>query len=104
MRIRLAVVLSAAVLLSVRSTPLAAQRTDPTAAQRAASADVLHASVTISAIDPATRKVTFRDEKGNSETVVAGPEVKRYDELKVGDRVNLTYYFARIYELRKAGS
>jgi hypothetical protein len=65
---------------------------------------VLKASVTISAIDPASREVTFRDSTGNTDTVVAGPEVKRFDELKVGDRLNITYYFARIYELRKAGS
>jgi hypothetical protein len=36
--------------------------------------------------------------------VQLGPEVKRFSELKVGDRVNLTYYQSRILALRKRGT
>ena len=31
-------------------------------------------------------------------------EVKRFDELKVGDRINLTYYMAKAFEVRKRDS
>jgi hypothetical protein len=89
-------VLALAVLLSFRSAPLAAQAVG--------TADVLHASVTIDAIDTANRMVTFRDAHGRKDTVYAPPEMKRFEELKVGDRLNLTYYYARIFELRKAGA
>ena len=37
-------------------------------------------------------QITVRDEKGEIETVVAGPEVQRFNELKVGQRVRTTYY------------
>ncbi len=49
-------------------------------------------TVTITAIDPATRHITVRDATGEVETVVAGPEVQRFNELKVGMRVRTTYY------------
>lgn len=48
--------------------------------------------VTITAIDAKTRRITVRDAQGETETVVAGPEVQRFDELKVGQRVRTTYY------------
>ena len=74
-------------------------------AQRAAGdADVLRASVTIQAIDAEHRMVTFRDESGYEDTVQIGPEMKRFSELKVGDRVNFAYYQSRIIELKKRGS
>jgi hypothetical protein len=88
-------VLTLAILLSARSAPIAAQSVG--------SADVLHASVTIDAIDSATRTVTFHDASGHKDTITAPPEVKRFDELKVGDQLNFTYYYARIFELRKTG-
>ena len=34
---------------------------------------------------------------------VAGPEIQRFSELKVGDKVNATYDESTVYELRKPG-
>ncbi len=48
--------------------------------------------VTISAIDAKTRHITVKDDKGETEVIVAGPEVQRFNELKVGQRVRTTYY------------
>ncbi len=48
--------------------------------------------VTISAIDPKTRHITVKDDKGETEIIVAGPEVQRFNELKVGQRVRTTSY------------
>ena len=70
-------------------------------AQSAASADILRASVRVDAIDKAQRVVTVRDEKGNKDTFHAPPEMQRFDELKVGDRINLTYYQGIAFEVRK---
>ena len=67
-------------------------------------ADLVKTSATITAIDPATRTVTFRDDSGNEDIVQAPAEMKRFSELKVGDRLNLSYYQSRVITLRKAGT
>lgn len=59
--------------------------------------------VTIDAIDHANRLISFKDKDGNYETVVAGPEVQRFDELKVGDKVTFHYTESVVIELRKPG-
>jgi Cu/Ag efflux protein CusF len=59
------------------------------------------ATATIQAIDSATRSITLRNENGDEDTFTAGPEVKRFNELKVGDKVRLTYYESIVFELRK---
>src|SRR5262245_59502961 len=62
------------------------------------------AIVTIQAIDPATRSITLRAENGDEDTFTVGPEVKRFNELKVGDKIRATYYEALVFQLRKPGS
>jgi len=61
------------------------------------------ATATIQAIDSTTRSITLRDETGVEDTYVAGPEIKRFDELKVGDTVKMTYYESVFLQVRKAG-
>jgi hypothetical protein len=46
----------------------------------------------IEAIDKTARLVTLTDQDGDTETIYCGPEVKRFDELKVGDTVTFRYY------------
>ena len=60
-------------------------------------------SATISSIDYKLRKVVLRLEDGQTEEVFAGPDLKRFDELKVGDRVNFQYTEILAYDLRKPG-
>jgi Cu/Ag efflux protein CusF len=60
-------------------------------------------SATIQAIDSTTRMVTLRDEKGQEDTFELGPEVKRFNELKVGDKVKMTYYESLVFLVRKPG-
>ena len=38
------------------------------------------------------------------ETIKCGPEVKRFDELKVGDTVTFRYYESIAYAIRKPGA
>ena len=36
--------------------------------------------------------------------MTAGPDVQRFNELKVGDKVTFTYYESTVYQLRKSGT
>jgi alpha-beta hydrolase superfamily lysophospholipase len=58
---------------------------------------------TIEAIDHAARTVTLKDKDGNYETLHAGPEIKRFDELKVGDKVSFKYTESVAVRIRKPG-
>jgi hypothetical protein len=62
------------------------------------------ATATIQAIDTTTRAITLRDETGVEDTYIAGPEVQRFDELKVGDTVKMTYYESVFVQVHKAGA
>src|SRR5262249_23047264 len=53
------------------------------------------------AIDPATRSVTLRAENGDEDTFTVGPEVTRFNQLKVGDTIKATYYESLVFQLRK---
>ncbi|HVQ30960.1 MAG TPA: hypothetical protein VMV21_15320, partial [Vicinamibacteria bacterium] len=57
----------------------------------------------IEAIDHDGRLVTLKDKTGTLQTIHAGPEIKRFDELKVGDTVTFRYYESMAYQIRKPG-
>lgn len=48
------------------------------------------ATATVSAIDPATRKITLSGADGTQATFTAGPQVRNFDQIKVGDEVTAT--------------
>ena len=50
------------------------------------------ATATIKAIDPATRSVTLRTENGDEDSFTVSPAVTRFDQLKVGDTIKVSYY------------
>jgi hypothetical protein len=54
-------------------------------------AQSVEARSTVTAIDPSTRMVTLKTEGGQTLDVVAGPAVKNFDQIKVGDTVKATY-------------
>jgi len=74
-----------------------------TAPGKAAIAQTVKVSATITDIDKATRDVTLKGPQGNLMTVTAGPDVKNFDKLKVGDQVDLQYVEALTLELKKGG-
>lgn len=53
--------------------------------------------------DPKTRTITFKNKEGESK-FVAGPEISNFAQIKVGDRVNVTYETAVAIELIKTKS
>ncbi len=65
---------------------------------------VASVTATIAAIDAANRLVTLKDEAGATEVIYAGPNVKRFDALKVGDKVTFRYHESIVLQLHKAGS
>jgi hypothetical protein len=60
-------------------------------------------TATIVAIDPATRVITLKGPQGHEVTLTAGPEVKNFAQMKVGDQVNAEYVEALTIELKKGG-
>ena len=58
---------------------------------------------TIKSIDKDSRSVTVVGEQGKEITVQAGPEVKNFAQLGVGDRVDVSYAQAILVELKKGG-
>jgi hypothetical protein len=56
---------------------------------------------TVEKIDLKNRKLTFVDANGHSETLKVGPEVKRLNEIKVGDRIAVEYFQSWAFELTK---
>src|SRR5262245_51917496 len=75
----------------------------PQARQAVSKSESVSTTATIQAIDKANRLVTLRDEKGAEDTMVVGPEMKRFDELKVGDKVKVTYTESLVLQVRKPG-
>lgn len=74
-----------------------------TAPGKAALAQTVRLTATITAIDKATRDVTLKGPQGNEVTVTAGPQVKNFDAMKVGDKVDVDYVEALTLELKKGG-
>jgi hypothetical protein len=65
---------------------------------------VVTRTFTIVAIDTAFRVVTLKDKDGYTDTIYAGPEVQRFNELKVGDKVTFKYYESVVYQIHKPGT
>ncbi len=57
----------------------------------------------ITAIDPTSRRVTIKGGAGNEVSMVAGPEVKNFAQLKVGDLVTLNFIESLTLQLKKGG-
>lgn len=66
--------------------------------------EVVTETFTIEAIDRSTRIVTLKGKTGTLSDVLAGPEVKRFDALKVGDVVTFRYYESIVSALRRPGT
>lgn len=60
-------------------------------------------SASVESIDKATRQVTLKGPKGNLQTVTAGPDVRNFDQIKVGDMVVVRYVESLTLTLKKDG-
>lgn len=76
----------------------------PAAAQKPLSQGAaVSETFTIEAIDAKARIVSLKDKDGIVEDIYCPPEVKRFDALKVGDKVTFRYYESVVYQIHKPG-
>ena len=68
---------------------------------RAAALRTVEISAQVVGIEKSTRTVTLKGPKGNVVDVVAGDEVRNFDQIKLGDFVFVRYAQALSLELRK---
>src|SRR5262245_40871903 len=61
------------------------------------------ATATIMAIDSTSRTLTLKNEKGEEDLFAVGPAVTRFNELKVGDKVKMTYYESLVFQVLRPG-
>ena len=65
--------------------------------------DTVTVSGTVEAIDQTSRALTFKNEAGELVTIDVSPEVKRFSEIKVGDKITARYYDNVTVRLKKPG-
>jgi ribosomal protein S1 len=61
-------------------------------------------TATVVSVDPATRKVTLKDESGAEYSITAEPSVKNLAQVKPGDIVTATYTESVGYVVKKDGA
>jgi Cu/Ag efflux protein CusF len=88
-------IIAAAVLVLTARTALAQSKT--------INAEMKTATAVIEAIEASTRTVTLKKPDGTFVSIIAGPEIKRFDELKLGDKVTAKYYENVVVRLKKPG-
>ena len=103
---RKSIPVAALILVAALAVPAAAQTQSVIAGKApgmAGAAQTTEVSAKITAVNAATREVTLKGPRGNEVTVVAGPEVKNFAQLKVGDDVTAQYVESLVLELKKGG-
>ena len=88
-------IIAAAVLVSMARTAMAQSKT--------VSSEMRTETGTVEAIEASTRTVTLKKPDGTVVTTVAGPDVKRFAEIKVGDKVTARYYENVIVRVKQPG-
>ena len=88
-------IIAAAVLLAIARTATAQVKT--------IRSEMRTETATVEAIEADSRTITLKRPDGTFVTVVAGPDIKRFSEVKVGDKVNARYYENVVVRLKKPG-
>ena len=88
-------IIATAILVSVPNTALAQSKT--------ITSEMRTETGTVEAIEAATRSVTFKKPDGTFVTTVAGPDVKRFSEIKIGDKVTARYYDNVVVRVKRPG-
>lgn len=70
---------------------------------KVSAARIVEVSAGVTAIDKATRTVTLKGPQGRIFDVVAGDEVRNFDQIKPGDQVVVRYMQALAMAVRKGG-
>lgn len=97
-------------VLSLAALPALAQMAPQESSQTSSQAGkvtktgTVRASVVVTGIDKATRTLTLKGAKGKVFDVIADAEVRNFDQIKVGDSVEVEYMKSVSVELKKPGS
>ncbi|MGE5346849.1 MAG: hypothetical protein ACM3JH_12920 [Acidithiobacillales bacterium] len=83
-------------------SPISLQAQAPKKAPMRAS-DMVAVTVTVEAIDSATRTLTVKAPGGDYVDLEVPETVKRFSEIKVGDQIRVKYYESIAVEVKKAG-
>ncbi|AXE95967.1 hypothetical protein ACTJLC_09685 [Paraburkholderia sp. 22099] len=82
--------------------PACAQDAMASAAQgHALAVEPVHVKAEIVGIDPGSRALTLKGPQGNTVIVLVGQQVAAFDQLKVGDRVDVLYKNALLVKAEK---
>ena len=65
--------------------------------------NLVQRTATVESIDQASRLVTLRGEDGNAFTLLVSEEVRNLPQVKVGDRVTVSFFEALAAEVKKPG-
>jgi len=87
--------IAAAVLVSMARTATAQTKT--------VKSEMRTETATVEAIEASTRTVTLKKADGTYVSIVAGPDITRFAEVKVGDKVNARYYESVVVRLKRPG-
>jgi hypothetical protein len=85
-------------------TSAGAQAPDPNVIPAVVEAKVVNLMATVTAVDPAARKVTLRGEDGTEVELELSDKVKNIDQIKAGDRVTAKIHEATAIMVRKAAA
>ena len=88
-------IIAAAVLVPMARTAMAQAKT--------VKSEMRTETGAVEAIDASTRSVTFKKPDGTFVTVVAGPDIKRFEEVKVGDKVTARFYENVVIRVKQPG-
>lgn len=92
-----AITCGAALLLSLSAAAAMAQT-------KVITGEMKTATATVEAIEASTRQVTVKKTDGTNETFYVPTSMKRFDQLKVGDKINARYYENLVLQLKPPGS
>jgi Cu/Ag efflux protein CusF len=92
---------AAAPVVAAAATPAAPASNAPPSMQRE---EVHEVSATVSSVDQSTRMLGLKGDDGSSTTFQVGPEVKNFPQIKVGDKVVVSYYRGIAAELQPKGT
>jgi Cu/Ag efflux protein CusF len=100
-----AALLGAACLPAVAQTAPAAKAVEMVASAPGTATLTNAAVITarVEAIDKASRQVTLKGPKGNLKTLTAGPEVRNFEQIAVGDMLVVRYIESLTLTLKKDG-
>jgi hypothetical protein len=66
--------------------------------------DSVEIKATVEEVHPEDRSLVLKGESGDKVAVIAGPDVRNFDQIKAGDQVSLVYHVALAAELKPRGT